>query len=332
MDEQAWMQDIRPLVGKEYGRVYAWDKVNAPMIRQWCEVMGVDDKSYLVEGAVIAPPAMLQPGPAARPSPPASSPCPPPPQPPPARARRRAALLAAAATAALPLLRPLRAAAFDGVPQFEGAGAAFDSAAASVVAVVGAAGDAAPPSAAGTGVVVAPRYVLTTSALADAIAATRAPSVVAADSRRLRVSVAAADGRRGVALLSVPDLPDTPAIAFARSAAARPGSPLFSVVASPSGGPPSLAGAGVLSGASRAVSLAGTGFSLIGALQTDAGAAPGAPVVDASGALVGLGVAPALADGDRSAPDGIGFALPADTLKGVVARLLGEAEAKRDRA
>lgn len=60
MDEQAWMQDIRPLVGKEYGRVYAWDKVNAPMIRQWCEVMGVDDKSYLVEGAVIAPPAMLQ--------------------------------------------------------------------------------------------------------------------------------------------------------------------------------------------------------------------------------------------------------------------------------
>ncbi len=60
MDEQAWMQDIRPLVGKEYGRVYAWDKVNAPMIRQWCEVMGVDDKPYLVEGAVIAPPAMLQ--------------------------------------------------------------------------------------------------------------------------------------------------------------------------------------------------------------------------------------------------------------------------------
>jgi uncharacterized OB-fold protein len=53
------MTEIRALVGKEYGRVYAWDAVNAPMIRQWCEIMGVavptDDR-----GQVIAPPAMLQ--------------------------------------------------------------------------------------------------------------------------------------------------------------------------------------------------------------------------------------------------------------------------------
>jgi uncharacterized OB-fold protein len=53
------MTEIRALVGKEYGRVYAWDAVNAPMIRQWCEIMGVavstDDS-----GQVIAPPAMLQ--------------------------------------------------------------------------------------------------------------------------------------------------------------------------------------------------------------------------------------------------------------------------------
>ena len=51
------MNEIRALVGKEYGRVYAWDNVNAPMIRQWCEIMGVDDARYLKEGAVIAPPA-----------------------------------------------------------------------------------------------------------------------------------------------------------------------------------------------------------------------------------------------------------------------------------
>lgn len=60
MSEHEWMHDIRALVGKEYGRVYAWDKVNAPMIRQWCEIMGVDDARYLKEGAVTAPPAMLQ--------------------------------------------------------------------------------------------------------------------------------------------------------------------------------------------------------------------------------------------------------------------------------
>ena len=35
------MTEIRALVGKEYGRVHAWDAVNAPMIRQWCEIMGV---------------------------------------------------------------------------------------------------------------------------------------------------------------------------------------------------------------------------------------------------------------------------------------------------
>ena len=60
MAEHEWMNEIRALVGKEYGRVYAWDKVNAPMIRQWCEVMGVDAARYTAEGNVIAPPAMLQ--------------------------------------------------------------------------------------------------------------------------------------------------------------------------------------------------------------------------------------------------------------------------------
>ena len=60
MAEHEWMNEVRALVGKEYGRVYAWDKINAPMIRQWCEVMGVDATRYTSEGAVIAPPAMLQ--------------------------------------------------------------------------------------------------------------------------------------------------------------------------------------------------------------------------------------------------------------------------------
>jgi uncharacterized OB-fold protein len=70
--EQAFMKDVRALVGKVYGRVYAWDKVNAPMIRQWCEVMGVDNPLYTdpafvaasahraPAGSVLAPPAMLQ--------------------------------------------------------------------------------------------------------------------------------------------------------------------------------------------------------------------------------------------------------------------------------
>lgn len=61
--EHEWMKDIRALVGKEYGRVYAWDAVNAPMIRQWCEVMGIDNPAYTdttAPGGVVAPATMLQ--------------------------------------------------------------------------------------------------------------------------------------------------------------------------------------------------------------------------------------------------------------------------------
>ncbi|RFO96001.1 DNA-binding protein [Rhodoferax lacus] len=59
MAEHAWMTEIRALVGKEYGRVYAWDAVNAPMVRQWCEIMGVNVPTD-ASGQVLAPPAMLQ--------------------------------------------------------------------------------------------------------------------------------------------------------------------------------------------------------------------------------------------------------------------------------
>ncbi|HSW19641.1 MAG TPA: DNA-binding protein, partial [Ramlibacter sp.] len=59
MAEHEWMKEIRALVGKDYGRVYAWDAVNAAMVRQWCEIMGVDLRTDAA-GAVIAPPAMLQ--------------------------------------------------------------------------------------------------------------------------------------------------------------------------------------------------------------------------------------------------------------------------------
>lgn len=59
MAEHEWMKEIRALVGKDYGRVYAWDAVNAAMVRQWCEIMGVDVRTDAA-GAVLAPPAMLQ--------------------------------------------------------------------------------------------------------------------------------------------------------------------------------------------------------------------------------------------------------------------------------
>ena len=59
MAEHEWLTKIRALVGREYGRVYAWDAVNAPMIRQWCELMGVAVPTD-GQSRVLAPPAMLQ--------------------------------------------------------------------------------------------------------------------------------------------------------------------------------------------------------------------------------------------------------------------------------
>ena len=68
MADSQLLTDVRALVGREYGRVYAWDEVNAPMIRQWCEIMGVDNPLYTdpafaansAQDGLVAPPAMLQ--------------------------------------------------------------------------------------------------------------------------------------------------------------------------------------------------------------------------------------------------------------------------------
>ncbi len=68
MAEPEWMKEVRALVGKEYGRVYAWDPVNAPMIRHWCEVMGIENPAYTdagsaaaaARGGLVAPVTMLQ--------------------------------------------------------------------------------------------------------------------------------------------------------------------------------------------------------------------------------------------------------------------------------
>ncbi len=60
MAEHEWMNEVaRP--GRQGIRArLRLDKINAPMIRQWCEVMGVDATRYTAEGAVVRHTAMLQ--------------------------------------------------------------------------------------------------------------------------------------------------------------------------------------------------------------------------------------------------------------------------------
>lgn len=66
-DGQAWITELRSYVGRRYGRIFAWDAVNEPMIRQWCEAMDIDFAPYgdaaasaaTVHGGIVAPATML---------------------------------------------------------------------------------------------------------------------------------------------------------------------------------------------------------------------------------------------------------------------------------
>lgn len=68
MAKYKWLSKVEAMVGRQYGRIYGWDKVNEAMVRQWCEAMGVDNPLYTdaefaattEHGQIVAPPAMLQ--------------------------------------------------------------------------------------------------------------------------------------------------------------------------------------------------------------------------------------------------------------------------------
>ena len=61
------LPDLSAYVGGEFGPFLAWDDVNAPMIRHWCEVMGETRDIYTdAEAAraagfsdIVAPPSMM---------------------------------------------------------------------------------------------------------------------------------------------------------------------------------------------------------------------------------------------------------------------------------
>lgn len=61
------LAELESHVGRRYGVVHAWDEVNAPMIRQWCEALGFELPSFTdaaaaartVHGGIVAPASML---------------------------------------------------------------------------------------------------------------------------------------------------------------------------------------------------------------------------------------------------------------------------------
>jgi uncharacterized OB-fold protein/acyl dehydratase len=68
-DDDAFLDKLRGLVGRPSGPPFrAWDAVNQPMIRHWCDAVGDTNPVYTdteaaaasVHGQVVAPPTMLQ--------------------------------------------------------------------------------------------------------------------------------------------------------------------------------------------------------------------------------------------------------------------------------
>ena len=63
-DPGSWWERLQAQIGREYPRVHAWDPVNEPMIRHWCEALSDELPLYTagMEGSLgmVAPPAMLR--------------------------------------------------------------------------------------------------------------------------------------------------------------------------------------------------------------------------------------------------------------------------------
>lgn len=212
------------------------------------------------------------------------------------------------------------------------------AAARSVVAVVGGgpasrrtpADTASTPG--GTGIAVGPSTVLTTSTIAAAAAASRGGvAILSLDDRGVTVAraarVVATDPRAGIALIAVEvggeagsaSLPPLTPATFAPTSSLRVGQAVCAVAASPLDGAPALA-AGLVSGLGRGLPLAGGAGALVGALQTDARLVEGGPLLDAGGAVVGLGVAPHLL-GSGPPASVLGFALPSDAVVAAVSQV-----------
>jgi putative serine protease PepD len=120
---------------------------------------------------------------------------------------------------------------------------------------------------------------------------------------------------------------ETKPLELASSAALRPGDAAIAI-----GSPFGLSGTvttGIISALDREIE-SPNGFPISGVLQTDAAINPGnsgGPLLDAQGRVIGVNSQ--IAAGSAQQNSGVGFAVPVDTVKQVVPKLIGGEEIKR---
>ncbi len=189
-----------------------------------------------------------------------------------------------------------------------------------LTAVSGASGtEAAPGSGASTGTVIAPGLVITTAFAVPADV--HEAVIVLPDGGRRAARVKARDRSRGLTLLAVDGLPESPSLETAPRKALRPGQWAIAVGRGWSATVPNVS-VGIVSATNRAW---GRG------VQTDAAISPvnyGGPLVDIAGRMIGI-LAPlpaepaGMTEGTELYDAGIGFAVPLEDILAVLPRLAG---------
>jgi serine protease Do len=173
----------------------------------------------------------------------------------------------------------------------------------------------------GTGVVIDPRgYIITNHHVVDGV---REIQVTLADQKRYTAALLARDLETDLALIKIECPEQIPVIPIGTSSDLMPGETVIAV--GNAYGYEHTVTRGIISALHRAVQVSDAQF-YDDLIQTDASINPGnsgGPLLNIDGEMIGINVAV------RAGAQGIGFAIPADKVLGVAAKLLGSASVQK---
>jgi putative serine protease PepD len=178
-------------------------------------------------------------------------------------------------------------------------------------------------TATGTGFVISKDGYLVTNA--HVVEGTSNPTVKVGDAPAVTAKVVGVDLSTDVALLKIPvGSTSLKTLTLADSSAVNVGDPVYAI-GNPFGLDRTLT-TGVVSALQRSID-APNGYAISNVIQTDAALNPGnsgGPLLDAAGAVIGINSqieSPSTSSSGQGQNSGIGFAVPSDTVKRVIAQL-----------
>lgn len=189
-------------------------------------------------------------------------------------------------------------------------------------------GQSSTSTAAGTGVIISSDgYILTNK---HVIEDANKISVVTADGKSYeKVKLVATDPLNDIAFLKISDVTDLPSATLGNSKTLSIGQPVIAI-GNALGQFDNTVTSGIISGTGRSIVATDSSYSsqetLVDMIQTDAAinaGNSGGPLVNAAGEVIGINTA------TSSDADGIGFAIPISSVKGMLSQLLETGKAER---